>query len=963
MQAATPAALACPHVTPVRSARALGHFGRSAVAFATAILFSSAAAAATYNVKNYGAKGDGSNNDTTAINNAISAANSAGGGIVEFPSGTYSSGSIHLKSNVTLQIDSGATIKGRSGSIDTAESNPNSSYQDYGHSHFHDALIWGDGVTNIGITGPGTIDGNGALKTSQPSSGYGDKALCLKLCDGVVLSDFTIKNGGWFGILTNGTNHMVVTNIKVLDSNQRDAFDLINAKHVDISGSDIEGSDDSMCLKADYALGAKITNQDIHVDNCKILSTGNNAVQFGSETVGDFYDVTFSHLTITSAGKAGLGVTSNDGAIIDGVTFSDVTMTGCVTPIWMKITNNGRAPGSPPPGRIRNITFRNITSTNQPSGAITSTFEGCGTVSPAIPIENVVVDNVKLTVPGGGTSSEASNVPPTDDHWQPRYLGTAPSYGWFLRHVKNITFINCQTHFSSNDDRSAVKLDNNGTNVKIDTLTAQRGSSSPYDIGFYNTSGYQVTNSTNTSGGALRVTTSGSTAATITMPVTYSPVGGSYTGTQTVSLSSATSGASIRYTTDDSTPTSTTGTLYTGPISVASDTAIRAVAFVSGQTTSADATSFYQISNGTPPPPQVAAPVFTPGGGTYSSTQSVSISTTTSGATIRYTTDGSAPTETNGTLYSGPVVISSTTTLKALAYESGFSDSSVTSATYTISTGGGTTAWEAESLSYVTSGAAASVDTDASASGGARVTLNSTSTGAWIEFTLPNVPAGTYSLQLAYKTNNNRGQCTFLVDGAAVGGTLDQYASSASYPVATVGTVTFATTGNHTFRMTVTGKNASSTSYTLSADKITLSTSAPSLAFEAEALTVTNSGVGTTLQTDANASGGQWISLNATSTGSWMEFTLPNVPAGTYSVQLAYKTNNNRGQSTFKIDGTSLGGTIDQYASSSTYPNTTIGTVTFSSTGNHAFRMTVSGKNASSSSYVLSADKITLIGQ
>jgi polygalacturonase len=848
----------------------------------TSVLFATASAA-TFNVKNYGAKGDGSNNDTSAINSAITAANTAGGGIVEFPSGTYSSGSIHLKNNVTLQIDSGATIKGRSGSIDTAESNSFSAYQDYGHSHFHDALIWGDGLTNIGITGPGTIDGNGALKTSQPSTGDGDKAVSLKLCDGVVLSDFTIKNGGWFGILTNGTNDMVVTNIKVLDSNQRDAFDLINAKHVDISDSDIEGSDDSMCLKADFALGVKTLNQDIRVTNCKILSTGNNAVQFGSETVGDFYDVTFSHLTITSAGKAGLGVTSNDGAIIDGVTFSDITMTGCVTPIWMKITNNHRAPNSPPPGRIRNVSFTNITSTNQPSGAITSTFEGCGTVSPAIPIENVVCNNVQLTVPGGGTSADANNVPPTDDHWQPRYLGTAPSYGWFLRHVKNISFVNCQTHFSSNDDRPALKCDDDGQNIKIDGLTSQRGSSSPYDIGFTNTAGYQVTNSVNTSGGALRLTTSGSTTATIVAAPTFSPAGGTYLSTQTVTLASATSGASIRYTIDDSTPTASTGTLYTGPISVAADTAIRAVAFVSGQATSADNTSIYQISNQPPPPPG--------------------------------------------------------------------------------------TDWEAESLAFTTSGAAATIDTDANASGGKRVTLNSAAVGNWIEFTLPNVPAGTYTVQLAYKSNNNRGQCTFLIDGTAVGSTLDQYAASATYPTASIGTVTFAADGNHTFRMTVTGKNSASTSYTLSADRITLSTSTPppppppTVAFEAESLTVTNSGVGTSVQTDANTSGGKWISLNATSAGSWMEFTLPNVPAGTYSVQLAYKTNNNRGQSTFSIDGASIGGTIDQYAASSTYPNTTIGSITFSATGNHAFRMTVSGKNASSSSYVLSADKITLVGQ
>jgi hypothetical protein len=135
---------------------------------------------------------------------------------------------------------------------------------------------------------------------------------------------------------------------------------------------------------------------------------------------------------------------------------------------------------------------------------------------------------------------------------------------------------------------------------------------------------------------------------------------------------------------------------------------------------------------------------------------------------------------------------------------------------------------------------------------------------------------------------------------------------------------------------------------------------ASSLSFEAEALTVTHSGVGTSLQADASSSGGQWISLNATATGSWMELTLPNVPAGSYTLKMKYKTNNNRGQLQLKVDGVSLGGTVDQYASPSTYPEATFGTVAFSAAGSHQVRLTVTGKNASSSSYVLSADRFTL---
>lgn len=133
----------------------------------------SAPHASVYDVRDYGAKGDGSANDTPAVNKAITAANSAGGGTVRFPAGTYKSkNTIHMKSNVTLQVDSGATIQGSSAdTYDAAETNPYDQYQDYGHSHFHDAMIYGDRLTNIGFVGGGVIDGLGNLITGNPKSG------------------------------------------------------------------------------------------------------------------------------------------------------------------------------------------------------------------------------------------------------------------------------------------------------------------------------------------------------------------------------------------------------------------------------------------------------------------------------------------------------------------------------------------------------------------------------------------------------------------------------------------------------------------------------------------------------------------------------------------------------------------------------------------------------------------------
>src|SRR5581483_11940739 len=144
---------------------------------------------------------------------------------------------------------------------------------------------------------------------------------------------------------------------------------------------------------------------------------------------------------------------------------------------------------------------------------------------------------------------------------------------------------------------------------------------------------------------------------------------------------------------------------------------------------------------------------------------------------------------------------------------------------------------------------------------------------------------------------------------------------------------------------------------------VTSGSTGTTVSFEAENAPVTNSGVGTSLQTDANSSNGQWISLNATGTGSWMEFTTPTINAGTYSFSMMWKGNTTRGISDFFIDGTQVGGTLDQYSATQTYPTTTFGTVTFSSSATHKIRMHVLGKNGSSTGFQLSADKFTFTAQ
>ena len=229
----------------------------------------------------------------------------------------------------------------------------------------------------------------------------------------------------------------------------------------------------------------------------------------------------------------------------------------------------------------------------------------------------------------------------------------------------------------------------------------------------------------------------------------FSPAGGTYTSVQSVSISCATSGASISYTTNGTDP-SESSALYSSAVSISGTTTLKAKAFKTNFNPSSSATAVYTINL-----PTVATPSFSPAGGTYTSVQTVSISSATSGASIRYTTNGGDPSEFS-TLYSSPISVSSTTTLKAKAYKSNFNPSSTETGTYTINlptvatpsfspTGGTYTSVQTVSIFCATSGANIRYTTN-----GSDPTTSST-----LYSTSLSISSTTTLIAKAFKTNYN----------------------------------------------------------------------------------------------------------------------------------------------------------------------------------------------------------------
>ena len=421
-----------------------------------------------YNVRDFGAKGDGTGNDGPAISAAIEACHAAGGGTVFAPAGIYATGSIRLQSHVTLALDTGAVLRATAGAMNPLEPNPNDrGLMDAAYYHWQASLLWGENLEGVKIVGPGTLDGSALIRSSKVPAGAGDKAIALKQCRGVEIRNLNIEQGGHYAMLATGCSDVLIDNVTIKTG--RDGIDLMQCRDVTISNCHIDclrredgrpaGGDDAIKLGSDLSLGTVLPSENITVRNCA-LASGCNTLQFGSETIGAFKNVRFENIRIVGAGKAGISITSNDGSVIEDVVCKDITMERTFAPIFMKISDVARVPeGTYRRGAIRNVRFENITATNCVHPVTGAEMSSVIWGKPGAPIEEIEFRNVRITVKGGGTLKQAALTPAENDARFPKDVGALPAYGWYLRNVRNVRFSECRFGFDTADHRAAVVAD------------------------------------------------------------------------------------------------------------------------------------------------------------------------------------------------------------------------------------------------------------------------------------------------------------------------------------------------------------------------------------------------------------------------------------------------------------------------------------------------------------------------
>ncbi|MDZ7615965.1 MAG: glycoside hydrolase family 28 protein, partial [Patescibacteria group bacterium] len=416
---------------------------RAPATFVTAIVLACSvlagnALARDYDVRDFGAAGDGTTLDNKAIQAAIDKCAAEGGGRVVLAGGrVYLSGGLVLKSNVTLVIDAGSVLRGSLNKDDYPDFTPQLPY--LYSERFTRQLIYAEREQNIGIAGQGVIDGQGTHEVFDYKLSPGDKdrpyILRFVECTNVLVRDVTMLESARWCSHYLACDDVVIDGITIRCSPRanRDGIDVDSCNRVRIANCRIETGDDAIVLKA--TAHRPCTN--VTVTNCN-LSSQAAAFKLGTESNGGFENIVMSNCTIYDTGYGGISLLMVDGATFDRVSISNVVMDNVAAPIVIRLGNRARPmPGEDPPGMgaMRNIVISGV----QARGAAV-----LGCFASGIPgeyIENLTLRDIRIEFAGGGTLEEAKAVLPEREASYPsgRTFGTLPAYGMFIRHVRNLT--------------------------------------------------------------------------------------------------------------------------------------------------------------------------------------------------------------------------------------------------------------------------------------------------------------------------------------------------------------------------------------------------------------------------------------------------------------------------------------------------------------------------------------------
>ncbi|WP_066685265.1 glycoside hydrolase family 28 protein [Caulobacter sp. CCH9-E1] len=450
---------------------------------------------------------------TDAINAAIVHAHARGGGEVVLPAGRHLSFSIRLLSGVTLRLEEGCVLEAadparHGGAYDPAEPNPHDRWQDFGHSHWRNSLIWGEDLEDVAILGPGLIDGAGLTREGPGSrwsrqagefplsmaglsaetlaelspaieamAGLGNKTIALKRVRRARIEGLTIFRGGHFAVLATGCEDLVLRDL-LIDTN-RDGLDIDACRDVLVSGCRVNSpNDDAIVLKSSLALGEVIPTERVTIQHCEVSGfdlgtmldgtfgrtqqlapdqdrvTGR--IKLGTESNGGFRDIVIRDCRFNRS--RGLALEVVDGGTMENVVAERLVMREVTTaPIFLRVGDRRRGPEGAPLGAMRGIVLRDIEATDiLPDYA--ATIAGL----PDSPIKDVTLSNIRLSYRGGGSPAWAERRPGDlpQAYPEPSMFGPSPAHGLWARHVDGLKIENLVIETVAPDPRPTRLFEN-----------------------------------------------------------------------------------------------------------------------------------------------------------------------------------------------------------------------------------------------------------------------------------------------------------------------------------------------------------------------------------------------------------------------------------------------------------------------------------------------------------------------
>ena len=460
----------------------------------TLLFFTLPVHAKDYRASLFGIESNGTTLNTRSIQKAIDHIHENGGGRLVFYVGRFVTGSIYLKSNVTIHLEEGAILVG--------SLNP----FDYDHNKYWTALIFAYDQTNIGITGKGVIDGRGyqvaqnilsmihkgiltdnVSKNDRPNEGMRPQTIYFKGCKNITIQGVIIKNPASWNQQYDQCKNLLVENITVDSKNywNNDGIDIVDCDSVMVRNNYFDAGDDGICLKSH---NVDFLCQNVTITNNTIRSSA-NGIKFGTASVGGFKNIRIINNTVFDTYRSAITLAAVDGGKIENITIDSLKSLNTGNVIFLRIGE--RRPGKK--GGLKNIRISNV------YGEVPATkadegypYEGPvedlpRNISPVsivgmadVAIENVVLKNVEIHYPGGGNPNyakvglnELEKVPEHPAKY-PEFsmFKELPAWGFYIRHAKGIILENITISCVKEDYRTPVVLDDvhgisfNGLKVK-----------------------------------------------------------------------------------------------------------------------------------------------------------------------------------------------------------------------------------------------------------------------------------------------------------------------------------------------------------------------------------------------------------------------------------------------------------------------------------------------------------------